>query len=112
MATQIDGDGDFSTPKGGFLGKLFNSCASDPRGSVHRAWGISLLFVVLYFCLAIIECELRSVCVVAVSLLASNFSSPDPDRVCFCDTWLLVFLNFDLLLDDSISICWRVPNQW
>ena len=57
MTTEIDGDGAFSSPKGGILGKLFDSCAADPRGSVHRAWGISLLFVVLYFCLAIIECK-------------------------------------------------------
>lgn len=41
--------------KSGILAKLFSSCAPDPRGSVHRAWGISLLFVVLYFVLAVIE---------------------------------------------------------
>lgn len=39
----------------GILNKLFESCAPDPRGSVHRAWGISLLFVVLYFSLSIFE---------------------------------------------------------
>ena len=37
------------------LSKVFSSCASDPKGSVHRAWGISLLFVVLYFSVAIVE---------------------------------------------------------
>jgi hypothetical protein len=37
------------------LGRLFGSCASDPKGSVHRAWGISLLFLVIYFAVAIIE---------------------------------------------------------
>jgi hypothetical protein len=42
---------------GGILGKLFSSCAGDPRGSVHRAWGISLLFVVVYFVIAILESE-------------------------------------------------------
>mmetsp|Transcript_27500 Transcript_27500/g.64494 ORF Transcript_27500/g.64494 Transcript_27500/m.64494 type:complete len:193 (+) Transcript_27500:327-905(+) len=41
--------------KYGILNKLFASCAPDPRGSVHRAWGISLLFVVLYFVLSIFE---------------------------------------------------------
>lgn len=41
--------------KNGILKKLFSSCAPDPRGSVHRAWGISLLFVVLYFALSIFE---------------------------------------------------------
>ena len=39
----------------GFLNKLFTSCSEDPKGSVHRAWGISLLFVVLYFILSVIE---------------------------------------------------------
>ena len=37
------------------LARMFGSCASDPKGSVHRAWGISLLFVVVYFAVAVIE---------------------------------------------------------
>jgi hypothetical protein len=41
--------------KNGILSVLFSSCAPDPRGSVHRAWGISLLFVVLYFVLSVFE---------------------------------------------------------
>jgi hypothetical protein len=41
--------------KNGFLSAMFTSCSPDPRGSVHRAWGISLLFVVLYFILSIFE---------------------------------------------------------
>ena len=41
--------------KNGILSTLFSSCAPDPRGSVHRAWGISLLFVVVYFALSIFE---------------------------------------------------------
>lgn len=43
------------TTKNGILSKMFASCAPDPRGSVHRAWGISLLFVVVYFALSIFE---------------------------------------------------------
>ena len=47
----------------GLLDRLFRSCSADPRGSVHRAWGISLLFVVLYFALAIVESKyLRMAC--------------------------------------------------
>lgn len=41
--------------KNGILSAMFASCNPDPRGSVHRAWGISLLFVVLYFVLSIFE---------------------------------------------------------
>lgn len=41
----------------GFLNKLFSSCAEDPKGSVHRAWGISLIFVVVFFVISVIESE-------------------------------------------------------
>jgi hypothetical protein len=41
----------------GFLDKAFRSCAADPKGSVHRAWGISLIFVLLYFVMSVIESE-------------------------------------------------------
>jgi hypothetical protein len=54
MATEIEGT---SSPGKGILSELFSSCSSDPRGSVHRVWGISLLFVVLYFIVAIFESE-------------------------------------------------------
>lgn len=40
------------------LNRMFTSCQGDPKGSVHRAWGISLLFIVLYFTIAIIESKL------------------------------------------------------
>jgi len=49
------------TAKFGILNKLFSSCTPDPRGSVHRAWGISLLFVVVYFALSIFESKSRNV---------------------------------------------------
>ena len=39
----------------GVLSKLFASCADDPKGSVHRAWGLSLLFVVLFFVVSVVE---------------------------------------------------------
>lgn len=39
------------------LAKLFSSCADDPKGSVHRAWGISLIFLVFYFVVSIFESE-------------------------------------------------------
>lgn len=57
-AATLGGGGDTTATqhkKNGILKKLFSSCAPDPRGSVHRAWGISLLFVVLYFALSIFE---------------------------------------------------------
>jgi hypothetical protein len=77
MATEIDDGSLGGTPKEGVLSKVFSSCSSDPRGSVHRAWGISLLFVVLYFVLAVIESEsvesLLDVCVLEeMSLIVSH----------------------------------------
>ena len=60
----IDDNDDLpSIGSNGVLDRLFRSCSADPRGSVHRAWGISLLFVVLYFALAIVESKyMRSMC--------------------------------------------------
>ena len=42
----------------GLLDQTFGSCADDPVASVHRAWGISLIFILLYFCLSVMESEL------------------------------------------------------
>lgn len=52
--------------KNGFLSALFSSCSPDPRGSVHRAWGISLLFVVLYFIMSIFERKCKQFEVVGI----------------------------------------------
>eukprot|EP00525_Craspedostauros_australis_P001867 CAMPEP_0198118820 /NCGR_PEP_ID=MMETSP1442-20131203/23204_1 /TAXON_ID= /ORGANISM="Craspedostauros australis, Strain CCMP3328" /LENGTH=199 /DNA_ID=CAMNT_0043777143 /DNA_START=461 /DNA_END=1057 /DNA_ORIENTATION=+ len=46
---------DYDPKQDGILHRLFTSCASDPRGSVHRAWGITLVFLVIYFVIAVTE---------------------------------------------------------
>ena len=51
----IPDDEDEHNDKDSLLSKLFTSCADDPKGSVHRAWGVSLIFLVIYFVLAILE---------------------------------------------------------
>jgi hypothetical protein len=66
QAIDDDMSADGPVPKGmsaikRVLGRLFGSCASDPKGSVHRAWGISLLFLVLYFSVSIIESKSKMV---------------------------------------------------
>ncbi|GKY90842.1 hypothetical protein MPSEU_000057000 [Mayamaea pseudoterrestris] len=38
-----------------WLHKAFGSCQEDPRGSVHRAWGVCLIFILLYFVVSVIE---------------------------------------------------------
>ena len=49
---------DEESEKGSLLSKVFSSCADDPKGSVHRAWGVSLIFLVVYFVVAIFESKL------------------------------------------------------
>ena len=53
-----DGEGKWTGPMGpvqGITSKLFASCAQDAKGSVHRAWGITLLFITLFFIMSILE---------------------------------------------------------
>ena len=50
-----------STENGGkrkgnpILKKLFASCEDDALGSVHRAWAVTVLFMVVFFIVSIIE---------------------------------------------------------
>ena len=37
------------------LEKIFRSCDEDPKGSVHKAWGLSLIFVFVYFIISVVE---------------------------------------------------------
>ncbi len=56
-----------STPSAGATGigkkqnpiltKLFMTCENDAMGSVHRAWAVTVLFMVVFFIVAIIEGE-------------------------------------------------------
>lgn len=39
----------------GFMGRLFSSCSGDPKGSVHRAWGLTLIFLVAFFVVSMFE---------------------------------------------------------
>lgn len=51
----IPDDEDEESDKESLLSKLFSSCSDDPKGSVHRAWGVSLIFLVVYFILSVFE---------------------------------------------------------
>mmetsp|Transcript_31397 Transcript_31397/g.47465 ORF Transcript_31397/g.47465 Transcript_31397/m.47465 type:complete len:199 (-) Transcript_31397:41-637(-) len=44
-----------SEGEGPVMSRVFSSCSDDPKGSVHRAWGVSLIFLVLYFIMSIVE---------------------------------------------------------
>ena len=60
--TQDESAGDsFTNRANGLLDRMFYSCQDDPKGSVHRAWGICLFFIVFYFILAIMESECLSI---------------------------------------------------
>jgi hypothetical protein len=51
----------------GCLSRLFSSCSGDPRGSIHRAWGVSLLFILAFFVLSVVESKCPVGAVEAVS---------------------------------------------
>ena len=76
--------------KNNILTKLFSSCSPDPRGSVHRAWGISLLFVVMYFALSIFE---------------SKFIL----RLRYCTT---ILWNCTVPLTIILSFCQQINDGW
>lgn len=42
------------------LTKLFMTCENDAMGSVHRAWAVTVLFMVVFFIVAIIEGEFNN----------------------------------------------------
>ena len=42
----------------GCMDRLFSSCSDDPKGSVHRSWAISLLFMLVFFIISLIESTL------------------------------------------------------
>jgi len=50
----MDEDNGAENKRGPFTA-LFKSCASDPRGTVHRAWSLTLVFIVVYSIVTIIE---------------------------------------------------------
>jgi hypothetical protein len=37
------------------LDQVYRSCADDPHTSVHRAWSVSIIFILLYFILSMVE---------------------------------------------------------
>ncbi|KAL7426842.1 hypothetical protein ACHAXM_000617 [Skeletonema potamos] len=48
----INGGGKKANP---ILKRLFQTCESDALGSVHRAWAVTVLFMIIFFIVAIIE---------------------------------------------------------
>mmetsp|Transcript_14159 Transcript_14159/g.18456 ORF Transcript_14159/g.18456 Transcript_14159/m.18456 type:complete len:209 (+) Transcript_14159:135-761(+) len=58
MATQSVADdetyyGEATTT--GILNRVFDSCSDNPKASIHRAWGLTLLFLLFFFILSIVE---------------------------------------------------------
>jgi hypothetical protein len=52
----LDEENVSTSPRGGGpLAFLFRSCNPDPKGSVHRAWSVTMLLTLIFFILAIIE---------------------------------------------------------
>ena len=61
------GDGnDLATRANHILDKVFRSCADDPKASVHRAWGVSLLFFLIFAVLSVFESEYMCVFITCI----------------------------------------------
>lgn len=52
--TVLDEENASNVPRGPFA-FLFQSCSSDPKGSIHRAWSVTVLLTLLFFIIAIVE---------------------------------------------------------
>ena len=48
-------DESVSNSQRGMFAFLFLQCEGDPKGSIHRAWSITLLLTLLFFIVAIVE---------------------------------------------------------
>ena len=57
------------------LKKLFATCEDDALGSVHRAWAVTVLFMIVFFIVAIIEGEFIWCVVIALCVLQWGFIS-------------------------------------
>lgn len=53
----VGGPGPSGKKQNAILKKIFSSCENDALGSVHRAWAVTVLFMVVFFIVAIIEGE-------------------------------------------------------
>lgn len=51
------------------LKKMFATCEDDALGSVHRAWAVTVLFMIVFFIVAIIEGEFIWCVVIALCVL-------------------------------------------
>lgn len=51
-----------------FMSRLFSSCSEDPKGSVHRAWGLTLIFLVMFFVVSVFESTFSLDCDVVIVL--------------------------------------------
>lgn len=57
------------------LRKLFASCEDDALGSVHRAWAVTVLFMVVFFVVSIIEGEMLKMDMLPTPTLSSRAKS-------------------------------------
>ena len=55
--TVTEDESTVTSASGGILTFLFRSCNPDPKGSIHRAWSVTMLLTLLFFIVAIIEGE-------------------------------------------------------
>ncbi|KAL7577838.1 hypothetical protein ACA910_010585 [Epithemia clementina (nom. ined.)] len=56
VATDIDGASYYGqATTNSILTRVFQSCSDDPKSSIHRAWGLTLILLVIFFIMSVIE---------------------------------------------------------
>ena len=59
VATDFDGVSFYGqATTNSILNRVFQSCADDPESSIHRAWGLTLIFLLVFFIVTVIESKL------------------------------------------------------
>lgn len=89
----------------GYLDRLFSSCSGDPKGSIHRAWGVSLIFVILYFIVSMFESESKCL---GRAFDPWKLKATDLFKINYCDSIRCVSLNLCFFLPLSLArLGWR-----
>jgi len=96
-ATESDDDGTISSRTvqqrvDSCLSKMFESCEEDPKGSVHRSWGVTLVMMVFFFVVSIFESACNT-----YSLKTSGIAMRMPSFFSVCLSHRSVLLYCDVI---------------
>ena len=81
------------------LTRLFRSCSDDPKSSIHRAWGLTLILLVVFFVVAVIESKSYCIGPLCSTILCCSVTVQKRKKV--ADSSILV----SLVALDGILFC-------